>query len=140
MKTYNQIKTEQEENNKQMQLFENLHNNGIPYKDVHYYKTPNIGSNYSMGEMIIVKCGANHIEMADRCKNYAKSCQWKAKHGKIVVCFTKKGLKDYINICKKRETTDDIKASIKCFEEKKALLEKYIVKNETLCNRKYTIY
>lgn len=140
MKTYSQIKTEQEENNKKMQLFENLHNNGISYKNVHFYKTPNIESNYSMGEMIVVKCGENHIEKADRCKNYAKSCKWKAKHGKIVVCFTKKGLKEYVFICKKIYATDDMKVRVKCFEQRRALLEKYIDKNESVYNRKYTTY
>jgi hypothetical protein len=140
MKTYSQIKTEQQENNKTMQLFENLHNNGISYKNVHFYKSPNITSNYSMGEMIIVKCGENHIENVDRTKNYSKYCKWKAKHGKIVVCFSKKGLREYVDICKKIDTTKDRNVIIEGFKQQRALLEKYIDKNESEYKRAYIIY
>ncbi len=140
MKKYSELKSEMSVNNSMMELYENLHTNGIAYKDVHYYAMPRISSNYSMGEKIVVKCGENTIHTIDHCMEYAKSCKWSAKHGCIVLVFTKKGLKDYVAVCKKIENENNLAERLKLFDEQRRLVNKYISIEKSTFNRKISVF
>lgn len=102
-KTYQQTKEIVESECKWMQVYENLHLNGIPYKDVHYYRynRPAYSSGFSMGEVIVIRCNGNGIDSIDNTQEYAKSCKWRANHGLVIINFTQKGLHDYIKAAKR---------------------------------------
>lgn len=112
---------------KWMQVYENLHLNGIPYKDVHYYRynRPAYSSGFSMGEIVVVRCNSRDIDRIDNTQEYAKSCTWKAKHGFVIINFTKKGLLDYIKAAKH----DD---GFECTK----LLEKYLDKDASKISKR----
>ena len=116
-KTYQQTKEIVESEGRWLQVYENLHCNGIPYRDVHHYRyhRPSYSSGFSMGEVIIIRCNGNGIDRIDNTSEYAKSCKWRATHGLIIINFTQKGLRDYIKASK----NDD---HFEC----RALLEKYL--------------
>ena len=140
MKTYNQVKSDLVYSKAIIEMYDNLHTNGISYKNVHYYAIPNnISSNYSMGEKIVVKCGENTIHTINHCMEYPKSCKWSAKHGYIVLVFTKKGLKDYVAVCKKIEHETERKARLELYDEKRRLLNKYISIEKSTFNRKISV-
>lgn len=139
MKTYYQVKSDLVYSKAILEMYDNLHSNGIAYKNVHYYAMPNISSNYSMGEKIVVKCGENTIHTIDHCHEYPKSCKWSAKHGYIVLAFTKRGLKDYVAVCKKIENETEMKERVRLFDEKRRLLNKYISIEKSTFNRKISV-
>lgn len=101
-KTYQSVVSEIDKLSKTLQVYDALIACGIAKKDVQYYDTPYIYSGYSMGETIHVKCNGKNIATVDNTKQYAKSCTWKPKHGLVVINFTKKELKEYVNYCKER--------------------------------------
>lgn len=101
-KSYATVVSEIDRLNRTLNVYDALIACGIPKKDVLFYNTPYVFSGYSMGETIVVKCNEKHIETADFTKQYAKSCTWKPKHGLVVINFTKKELKEYVNYCKER--------------------------------------
>ena len=138
MKTYQQVKNEIAENTNKMDLFEKLHFEGISYKNVHYYVTPPVSSNYSMGEQVDVRCKNRPLEKVDHRQYYAKSCKWQPKHGYIVIDFDKKGLKDYVNLCKKLNGEMDLKTRVDLINERQSLVRKY-VKTE-FCEFKNSVY
>ena len=140
MKTYNQAKSDLDYNKAIVAIYDKLHTNGIAYKDVHYYEFPkDISSNYSMGEKIVVKCGGNTIHTIDQCMEYSKSCKWRARHGYIVLAFTKKGLKDYVAICKKIKNETNLTEKVKLYDERRRLLNKYISIEKSTFNRKISV-
>jgi len=100
---YKQTKRIANEENMWLEVYDRLHECGIPYNEVHYfrYNLPYYSSGFSMGEIMTVKCNGNEIHRIDRTKEYSKSCKWKAKHGYIVINFTKKGLRDYMTAAKR---------------------------------------
>lgn len=51
-----------------------------------------------MGETVRVYCNDRLIEVADRTEDYARSCKWRAKHGLVVIRFTQKALRQYIDL------------------------------------------
>lgn len=98
-KTYEQVERELEQLNQTMELYDRLVSFGIPKKMVHYYTSPERRSGYSMGETIAVLCNGQKVQIIDRTQEYARSCKWRAKHGYIVIDFTKKALKEYVTAC-----------------------------------------
>lgn len=126
-KTYQQTKDIAAEEQHWLQIYENLHCNGIPYKDVHIYRynRPAYSSGFSMGEVIIIRCNGNGIDRIDNTSEYAKSCKWKANHGLIIINFTQKGLRDYIKAAKRDDG----------FERTK-LLEKYLDKEASKISKR----
>ena len=121
-KTYQQTKEIVESEGMWMQVYENLHLNGIPYKDVHYYRynRPWYSSGFTMGEVIVIRCNGKDIDRINNTQEYAKCCKWRANHGLIIINFTQKGLRDYIKSAKRGDG----------FERAK-LLEKYLDKGES---------
>lgn len=142
METYIQLRNKQTYINGMMALYNNLHDNGIAYKNVHYYESPKISSNYSMGEKVLVNCDGKTIQIIDNCQEYAKSCRWNAKHGHIVIDFSKKGLKDYVNVCKAIAMLKphDVKGRLELSTKRKDLLKKYISNNLSVYNRDFMVF
>lgn len=137
--TYKELKSELAQKSKRMCVYESLHECGISYSNVHHYQSPEITSNYSMGEVVLVYCNDDLIERIDNCREYSNSCKWRANHGKIVVRFTKKALKEYIRILSVLGNTLTMSV-IKDYNDRKLeLLEKHIVWDESKYNRKITI-
>lgn len=126
-RTYQQTKDIAAEEQHWLQIYENLHCNGIPYKDVHIYryKRPWYSSGFSMGEVIIIRCNGHDIDRIDNTQEYAKSCKWRANHGLIIINFTQKGLRDYIKAAKRDDG----------FERTK-LLEKYLDKDASKISKR----
>lgn len=98
MDTYETITTKVEQLQKQLALWDALRERGIPTKYVQYYETPAVRSGYRMGETVRVYCNDKLIEVADRTEDYARSCKWRAKHGLVVIRFTQKALRQYIDL------------------------------------------
>jgi len=126
-RTYQQTKEIVETEGRWMQVYENLHLNGIPYKDVHYYryKRPWYSSGFSMGEVIIIRCNGHGIDRIDNTQEYAKSCKWRANHGLVIINFTQKGLRDYIKAAKRGD-------GFECHD----LLEKYLDKDASKISKR----
>ena len=81
-----------------LKIVERLHELGLTWDKAEDFPfaTPRIWSEYSMGEEIIWKYKNELLFTEDYTQQYAKSCQWRAKHGYIVVKFTtKKALKEF---------------------------------------------
>lgn len=79
-------------------IVETLHELGLSWDQAEDFPfaTPRIWSEYSMGEEIIWKYQSELLFTEDYTQQYAKSCQWRAKHGYIVIKFkTKKALKEF---------------------------------------------
>ena len=131
-KTYKELKSEYRSNEKMMEVYNALHRCGISLKNVHFYNTPTVYSDYSMGEMVYIYCNDVLIEKVNNCREYAKSCKWKAKHGRVEVRFTKKALKEYIDLRKSilfKENHNDILALI---DKKRDLVTKYVNLNNSV--------
>ena len=89
---------------RRLALYDALVAAGIPKRDVQFYDTPRTYSGYSMGETIVVRVNGNPVQAADLTKQYAKSCKYKPTHGYVVLDFTKKDFREYVNLCKERAT------------------------------------
>lgn len=137
METYKEAKERLLELRKLLNLYDILHLfGGVPYKDVHFYMPPNYASGYNMGEVIVVKCNGVTLDTIDNRKFYAKSCKWRPKHGHIVLNFTKKALREYIEICHKLAVESDIKKSIESLEVKRILIKDAIDLNSSDIKKK----
>lgn len=79
-------------------LYDSLVACGIPQGKAHYYVRNLCSSGYSMGEIVEVWCNGKLIDRVNNTKEYAKSCSWRAKHGLVVLNFTKKALRRLIDI------------------------------------------
>ena len=97
---YKTTKKKSEELLERLRVYDCLIACGIPQKMVHYYEHPSVGSGYSMGEKVIVRVGYKPIEIIDNRKEYAKTCRYSARHGMVVLNFTKAALKKYVSLCK----------------------------------------
>lgn len=125
-KTYNQLKSECVSNEKLLERYDALNRCGISLKYVHFYDTPYITSGYSMGEMVYIYCNDVLIERVDNCMEYAKSCKWRGRHGRIEVRFTKKGLKDFVGLCKSLSVVRGTNEWFDMYEKRRDLIKKYI--------------
>lgn len=88
--------------NSKIELYDRLIKCGIPKKLVHYYEVSDIESGYTMGEKVYIYCNDMLVDVLDQTEEYARSCKWRANHGKVVLRFNKKTLKEYINVLKQR--------------------------------------
>lgn len=123
MTTYKEVNERFVELRKLLTLYDVLHiYGGVPYKDVHYYMPPYFASGYTMGEVLVVKCNGVTIDTVDRRKHYSKGCKWKAKHGRIVINFTKKAMRQYVEICKSL-CDENVKNRSELITKERALLE-----------------
>lgn len=93
--TFEQLNRLQGEIADYLRFYENLHKSGISYKNAFGLVSCSFYaySGYSMGEIIELQCNGKELHKYDRRQEYAKSCKWKAKHGRVVFDFTKKDLK-----------------------------------------------
>jgi len=89
-------------------LYEVLKANGISYKKASSFRKFTINSHYSMGETTILTIGKQKtFVFTENTKDtYSNSCSFTPTYGKIVVNFSKKALKEYIELC----TTNDEEA------------------------------
>ena len=128
-KTYEQVERELEQLNQTMELYDRLVSFGIPKKMVHYYTSPERRSGYSMGETIAIMCNGQEVQIIDRTQEYARSCKWRAKHGYIVIDFTKKALKEYVtacyNIAMARKNQKTYSEFVSLYAAKDKLIEQY---------------
>ena len=99
-----------------LHIVEKLHELGLTWDKAEDFPfaTPRIWSEYSMGEEIIWKYQSELLFKEDYTQQYAKSCQWRAKHGYIVIVFkTKKALKEFADkAISGKITYDDIEKNI----------------------------
>jgi len=140
-KTYEQVERELEQLNQTMELYDRLVSFGIPKKMVHYYTNPERRSGYSMGETIAIKCNGQKVQIIDRTQEYARSCKWRAKHGYIVIDFTKKALKEYVTACYNiamalKYQQKEYSELVSLYEAKDKLIEQYFdAKNSDIKGR-----
>lgn len=133
---YDILKERSDKLQQQLELANRLHDiGGIPYSLTVKYKEPQfLESGYAMGEEIVVKCNGQIIDRIDFCKNYPKGYKYEAKHGKITLNFTKRGLREYIersNIFFNKEN----------WEKLRDLIFKSVDKSNTICkNNKILFY
>ena len=81
-----------------MAIVETLHELGLSWEEAEKFPfvIPFMGSCYKMGEKVIWQFKGNTIFVEDHTEEYAKSCKWRAQHGRVVMNFTsKKQLKDF---------------------------------------------
>lgn len=132
--TYKQAKMMVEKYTAMMKLYNNLISFGVPQSKVQYYETPCVSSDYSMGELVIVRCNGFDIDRKDKRQEYARSCKYHAKHGIIVLDFTKADLKKYVTLCEAKaknvnryfEDADKITAlKEKAYNEKESVVRKF---------------
>jgi hypothetical protein len=118
----------------QLELAKRLHDiGGVPYSLTVKYKEPIMKSGYTMGEEIIVKCNGQIIDRINNCMNYPKSCKYNAKHGKITINFTKKGLREYIERANKFFDDEN-------WKKLRDLVFKSVEKNNTICKYNKVIF
>ncbi len=142
---YEQTKEKYEELKKLLQLYEILHDVcRIPYKDVHFYETPYFSSGYSMGETIFIFCNDVKIDEDNLERQYAKSCKWTPKHGRVIIRFTKKSLHEYINLRKSLDATKNVdrknniemKKRLEIIGKIRNLVEKSVDKENSIIKKK----
>lgn len=124
METYKEAKERLLELRKLLNLYDILHLfGGVPYKDVHFYMPPNYASGYNMGEVIVVKCNGVTLDTIDNRKFYAKSCKWRPKHGHVVLAFSKKSFRRYVDLCAEWANATDVKERLKIASEKADVIQ-----------------
>lgn len=133
--TYKQAVSQLEMLEKKVNLYNNLISCGIAEKRVHLYEAPVCESGYSMGELIIIRCNGKEIDRYDNRKEYARSCKWSAKHGKIILDFTKKDLKTYFDLLQDKLNTNGYWAR---YTEMRDLKTKVFVAEESEVKKFYT--
>lgn len=77
---------------------------GISKSQCTYYASPRVQSGYSMGEVIYVYCNDKQIEYIDNRSYYKGDFKGRETHGRIIVRFTKKSLRDCIGALMEAET------------------------------------
>ena len=116
MKNYNDLKNEISRLNEIKQVYELLHESGISYKTAEDFKFFQIESGFSMGETteLRIKSGGkmSTIFYEDETEKYPGG-KWKARHGQIIVTFTRKELKEYIKLCSGNDTDEMQKYVVK---------------------------
>lgn len=133
MKEYSRITAELEELSALKENYDALISAGIPKTKVHFFEIPySVNSGYTMGEVVIVRCNGKDVVRYDHTQEYAKSCKWRANHGRVVLNFTKKLLKEYVILCE-REHEANRRLQIKyCPERLKPLQAIHEDKNKIL--------
>lgn len=104
---YSRVVSQIEELSALKENYDALISAGIPKTKVHHFEIPySVNSGYSMGEVVIVRCNGKDVVRYDRTQEYAKSCKWRANHGRVVLNFTKKSLKEYTLLCVRQYEVD----------------------------------
>lgn len=94
-----------------------------------------------MGETIAIMCNGQKVQIIDRTHKYARSCKWRAKHGYIVIDFTKKALKEYVTVCYNiamafKDQQKEYSEFVSLYEAKNKLIEQYFdAKNSDIKGR-----
>ena len=146
---YSRVVSQIEELSALKENYEALISAGIPKTKVHYFEIPySVNSGYSMGEVVIVRCNGKEIVRYDRTQEYSKSCKWYAKHGCVVLNFTKKSLKEYTLLCEKEyqanrrlqsnyygSREDKLKALQAIYEDKNKILAESLDKESSIIKR-----
>lgn len=107
------IKMDKQKLERQVRLLaivEKLHSLGLSWEEAEKFPfaLPRVDSGYSMGEKIYWKFQDSTILVEDYTDEYAKSCTWRAKHGRVVINFTsKKQLKEFTKKAINFKLTDD---------------------------------
>lgn len=139
MRTYNEICRELDALTEQKRLCEALRDAGVPISKAHNYSTPYARSGYSMGENVKVYCNDIFIENYANTEEYAKSCKWQAKHGRVVLRFTKKALREYVDcniaIRNLQGRNDYLKEADPYFEKKRELVKNAYVADESVVKK-----
>lgn len=117
------MKASYEEVERLHKLYNNLIDCGVTPKNVRYYETPNVYSGYSMGETVEVWCNNKIIEAIDHTSDYARSCRWRAKHGKVVINFSKKSLKEYLKACIDNDYQARLNISNENLDKKRSIIK-----------------
>ena len=106
MKRYCDLLLEQQKITDRLTLLDRVIANGVPKGIVHHYVTPDLSSGYSMGETVVMACNGQVFDVKDQTREYAKSCKWRARHGRVVVDMTKKQLRRYVELLARGEQGD----------------------------------
>ena len=129
MKTMKELLVEQAEINKQITLLETLISFGMSEKSsIHWDVSPiNVYSNYSMGELIKFQCNGKTFAEQDKRQFYKGKYQNCENHGLIVFNFTKKALKEYLNLCEKiHRCPKTMQSNFACQREKENAQKAYL--------------
>ena len=101
MKDYNTLLSERERINREVKVCEASIQAGIPKSKAHcilaLLDRVRIRSGYSMGEVIVVNVKGFEVMRIDQTEEYARSCQWRAKHGEVILDMTLKQAKEVYN-------------------------------------------
>ena len=131
-KTYEQVERELEQLNQTMELYDRLISFGIPKEIVHFYTCPETSRDYS----VTVMCNGQKVQIIDKTQEYARSCKWRAKHGYIVIDFTKKALKEYVQTCYSIIMTENPDTMQSLERKRNKLIEQYFdAKNSDIKER-----
>ena len=101
MKTYQSVLSEITALEDLKKLYETLRANGISYKKASSFRKFAINSHYSMGETTILTVGKENtvVFKEDTRETYSNSFKYTPVHGRIEVNFSKKALKEYVELC-----------------------------------------
>ena len=109
-------KNELERQERLLAIVTKLHALGLSWDEAEDFPfiVPRIYSGYKMGEKVQWYFKNERLFVEDYTYEYAKSCQWRAKHGNIIMRFdSKKALKDFVVKAKKGTLTEtDVKQYI----------------------------
>lgn len=97
--TYDALQKLIETETEKLKLYDRLIACGLPKSKIHWYAIPDMRSGYSMGEYVILRCNGQIIDTTDQTKEYRGGCKYRAKHGKVVLDFTKKDLRHWLDWC-----------------------------------------
>ena len=139
-KTYKQVKEQLDVLNNILDLYDKLNECGIAKDKVHYYEAPKCSSDYSMGEEVDVRCNMRQIQLIDKRRYYAKSCKWNEKHGFILLNFSKKDLKRYVQIgieMEQAQKAKDRNRYLNLSDEKNKLIKKAFVAEKSIVKKLY---
>ena len=95
---------------KLLEIVNKLHNLGLTWDEAEKFPfaLPRVDSGYSMGEKIYWEFQDSTILVEDYTDEYAKSCTWRARHGRVVINFTsKKQLKEFAKKAISCKLTDE---------------------------------
>lgn len=135
--TYKETKERFAELRRALNLYDALHIfGGVPYNKVHNFIAPYYASGYTMGETLVVRCNGITIAEADYRQHYAKSCKWRPKHGEVVLNFTKKAMRQYVELCAALEAETDVAERYEIIKKKDALIRAAIDWQKSVINLK----
>ena len=93
--TYKEMQQQVAKLNKNIEIMDAVIKAGIPQSKAHYIfdfvgNMFRVTSGYSMGETVDIEVVGERVIRINQEKEYARSCNWKANHGWVIINFTKK--------------------------------------------------